>query len=130
MFALGCSSGQEDPAVAISGAKETARAYLVAQQDGDWKTFCSLVSKPSQESLRTTLVQQEENGREPESCEDSMQGASNKTKAALETAAQGLRITDVKVDGDTATIYAEAGKRVASLGMVREGDAWRIALVR
>jgi hypothetical protein len=121
-----CGSNEQ---LSETSAQETAQTYLLAQKSGDWKTFCALVTTKSQESLQTTLIQSKK-GPKPKSCQESIQGATPKTKKALQVAAQGLKISKVEVSEGQALIYAQTPAGTSTLGMVEENGRWFIALVR
>lgn len=108
-------------------AEVQAEAYVKSQQAGDWAQFCGLLTTKSQETIQQTIVQ--EDGAKPASCIDAIQGSSTKTQIALRKAASVITVSGVEVNGDQAIITAKTPKGNKSLGMVKEDDQWRVALV-
>jgi hypothetical protein len=108
---------------AVETVRSTWTDAARAVADGAGTRFCALASIAGRQAIqaRTSLP-----------CEDSVRLLAGQLTAADKAAIRGARITAVEVEGDTAVVTYELGRRLAKFGftgettMVREEGEWRL----
>jgi len=112
---LGCGGSDEDE------VRDTVRTYLTAFADGDGERTCEQLTDDARSGFVDALIAQV-----PElpstSCEAAVEALAG--TGADTSVLRDVELTEVTVDGDTATVRAKGGTADAEL--VKTDAGWRI----
>ena len=109
---LGCGSSDEDE------VRDTVRAYLDAFADGDGEQTCEPLTNEGRRSFVDAIIAQVPK-LSAASCEEAIDALVD--AGADTTVLRDVELTEVTVDGDTATVRAKGGTADAEL--VKTDDA-------
>ena len=113
---LGCGGGNDEDEV-----RETVRTYLNAFADGDGERTCQQLTNEGRRGFLDALAAQVP-GLPTASCEEAVDALED--AGADISVLRDVELTEVNVDGDTATVRAKGGTADAEL--VKTDDGWRI----
>ncbi len=126
----GCGSSSKPPPAGQQEVKQVLRSYLHAQTSGDGQTACSLLTSAAQGQLET-IVQKASNGllTTRPTCQDAVRLVRAVAGASVLGALATAQITNVQVQGNTATAEISDGTVFAQqqVTLQRSGSSWKIA---
>lgn len=102
------------------------KIYLTGLADRDYKLACASLAMPVQRSLARIVVTQLRSAGCPAILPKLLSGSA----ADVAREAAGGRVSSVRVKGDRAfVLYHAPGAQLYVLTMIREGSAWKAAMV-
>jgi hypothetical protein len=116
----GCGGGDDKSAV-----ESTIHSYLNAFVSGDGAKACSLMS----DTTRTRFVARAGPVYKTGNCGVAIDKIRNQAGPAVLAALKGVKVSDVKVTGDTATAKLTSGKSFTSTTLVKQSGSWKVSAV-
>lgn len=122
-FGESADSGDRDAAIAA------AQEFYAARAASDWGRVCDAMSTPIKQQLEQMLSKAPKLKGKP--CSELLEALSGGVPAsARRSESEGLRFTEVRVDGDSAfAIFKSTAIPNGFIPLSREGGAWKVAAI-
>jgi hypothetical protein len=118
LAAPGCGGGASDD------VKSAVRDYLKAFADGDGAKACSLMSR----ATRSRFVAQMKSITKSTECALGIEALRTQAGSALTDATiEKLKLSDVKIKGQAATLTLSSGRGKTTAKLVKEGGGWKVS---
>jgi spermidine/putrescine-binding protein len=116
----GCGGGSSG---ASDQVKSTVQSYIDAFVKGDGAKACSLMS----DATRTQFVARVKLLTKTSDCAKAIQTIRAAAGAATTDALSKVKLTDVKVNGSTATVKLSSGANASTAHLQKQGGSWKVA---
>ena len=117
LAASGCGGGPEDD------VKSAIHDYLNAFVDGDGAKACSLMTSDT----RRQFVEKTKSLTKSSDCALAIEAIRTQAGAEVTAALAKLKFTNVKVDGDRATVTLTSGGSRTTATLKKEGGTWKVS---
>lgn len=117
LAASGCGGGPADD------VKSAVHSYLNAFVDGDGAKACSLMTG----ATRRQFVEKTKAITKSSDCALAIEAIRTQAGAEVTAALAKLKLDDVKVTGDRATVTLSSGPSKTTATLMKEGGAWKVS---
>jgi Domain of unknown function (DUF4878) len=117
LAAPGCGGGASDD------VKSAVKSYLNAFVDGDGAKACSLMT----DATRRQFVEKTKAITKSTDCSLAIEAIRTQAGAEVTAALAKLKFTNVKVNGNRATVTLESGGSKSTATLVKEGGGWKVS---